>query len=352
MESIMEKLKTDFFKGVLAQPNSSIPAFPIILGYSIWAYSNHTGIPAYEIMKDGKKHGEAQLYVAKKYELPFVVSFTDLNIIGEALGAELTYMDEVIPIHEKPAIQRKDEIESLTPAEPKKDGRMPEILETAKIFKDKFKTPNHILMAGCEGPITAAGSIWGMENLMRNMINDPKSVHHILEIASDSIIDFLNAQLSVGLEFVTLADPSTSLTCISPEFFNEFAVPYYKKIVKNVNSPIFMVHICGESLNIIKDLIKIPKIMIISVDEINMSKAKEVIGKKFVILMGNVSTHVMRYGSPLQVEQEVKRVIKEAGERGKLLISSACDLSPGTPPENIYALINSAKRYGKFPLNI
>ncbi|TXT60248.1 MAG: putative Uroporphyrinogen decarboxylase [Promethearchaeota archaeon] len=350
MESILDKLQTEFFKGVLAVPGSTIPSFPIILGYSIWAYSNHTGIPAYEIMKDGEKHGKAQLYVAKKYDLPFVVSFTDLNIIGEALGAELTYMEDVIPVHETPAIRNTRDIDTLEPADPKTDGRMPEILKSAALFVKNFKNPKNILMAGCEGPITAGGSIWGMENLMRNMINNPDYVHKVLDIATDSIIEFLNFQLSIGLEFVTLADPSASCTCISPEFFKKFAIPHYKKIVKKVNSPIFMVHICGESLAIIEDLIRIPKIMIMSVDDVDMNKAKEIIKKKFIILMGNVSTHIMRYGTPLQVEKEVKRVITQAGKDGRLLVSSACDISPGTPSKNIWALINAVKKYGVFPL--
>jgi len=352
MESIMEKLQTNYFRGVLGESNTSIPAFPIILGYSIWAYSQHSGIPAHEIMKDGKKHAEAQLFVAQKYKLPFVVTFTDLNVVGEALGANLTYMPDVIPVHENPAIMNFEDIDKLQLTDPFKDGRMPQIIKTAKIFVEKFKKKDHILMAGGEGPITAAGSTWGMENLMRNMINNPNLVHKVLEITTDSIIEFLNAQLEQGTEYVTLADPSASCTCISPDFFDKFAVPYYRKIVKKVNSPIFLIHICGKTTNIIRSISKIRKMMIISVDDVNLSEVKNIIGKKFIILMGNVSTKILRYGTVSQVEQEVRRVIWEAGDGGKLLISSACDLSPGTPPENIRALINAGKKFGLFPLEI
>ncbi|MBD3196523.1 MAG: hypothetical protein GF317_15795 [Candidatus Lokiarchaeota archaeon] len=352
MENLMEKLQTDFFKGVLAQSGSSIPGVPIILGYSIWAYSHHTGKTAANIMNSGIEHAKAQLYVANKYNLPFVVTFTDLNIIGEAFGAKLTYLPDVIPVHESPAISQIEDIDNLELLDPFIDGRMPKIIQTAKYFNKNFKKKEHVLMAGCEGPITAAGSIWGMENLMRNMINNPDLVHKILDVSSKTIINFLNAQLEQGTEFVTLADPSASCTCISPEFFKKFAYRYYRKIVKKVNSPIFMIHICGEVLNILDQLIRVPKLMIVSVDDVNMERAKEIIGKKFIILMGNVSTSIIRYGTPLQVEEEVKRVITEAGKGGKLLLSSACDLSPGTPPENIWAMLEATKKYGTFPLNI
>ena len=347
----MELFQTKFFKGILGEPGSHVPSFPIIFGYSIWAYHKLTGLPAYEIMKDGKKHAAAQLYVANEFDLPFVVSFTDLNIIGEALGATLTYMPDVIPIHELPAVHSAEDIELLEPADPHKSGRMPQIIETVKVYVEKFKDPEKIINAGCEGPITAAGSAWGMENLMRNMIKNPKLVHKILETATDSIIEFLNAQMEFGVDNIALADPSASCTCISPEFFKEFAFPYYKKIVKKVNSPTFLLHICGEIFDIIKDIIRIPKIMAISVDIVDLKEAKEAIGKKFVALMGNVPTEMMRYGSPEQVEFEAKKCLQAVAEGGKFMLSTACDIPPKTPSENIRTLINCGKKYGTFPLN-
>ncbi len=347
----MEIFQTEFLRGILGEPGSSVPAFPIALGYPIWAYHKHTGIPAYEIMKDGKKHAEAQLYVAEEYDLPFVVAFSDLNIVGESLGATLTYMPDVIPVHETPAVSSPNDIESLEPADPQKDGRMPQILKTCKLYVERFKDPEHIIAAGVEGPIIAAGSVWGMENLMRNMINNPDLVHKVLKVSTDTIIDFLNAQMEQGANSAVIADPSASYTCISPKFFQEFAVPYLKQITNKVNSMTFLIHICGEILEHIPQLVRIPKLMAISVDKVNLKDAKKAIGKKFIVLMGNVSTSVMRYGTPQEVEEEAKQCIRDVAKDGKFILSTACDIAPGTPPANIKALINTSKKFGTFPLN-
>ncbi|MFX0072717.1 MAG: uroporphyrinogen decarboxylase family protein [Candidatus Hermodarchaeota archaeon] len=346
----MELLQSDILQGLTAKPGSSIPTYPIVLGYAIWAYQERTGIPAYEIMKEGKKHAAAQMFISREYDLPFTVSFSDLNIIGEALGARLTYMPDVIPIHEMPAVLTPEDIESLKPADPYKDGRLPQIIETCKIFVNQLKGQDSILVGGVEGPITSAGSIWGMENLMRNMINNPDLVHKVLEISTQSIIDFLNAQMEQGVDIAALSDPSASCTCISPHFFQEFALPYLKKIARKVNTPAFMIHICGEAFDILKFLVKIPKMLAISVDNVDLKKAKEVIGKKFVVIMGNVATEIMRYGTKEQVEREALKCIKDAAEGGQFLLSTACDIPPKTPPENIRAFINAGKKYGTFPL--
>jgi uroporphyrinogen decarboxylase len=346
----MELLQSNILKGLIGAKGTSVPTYPIVLGYSIWAYSDKTNIPAFELMKDGKKHAAAQMYIAKEYNLPFVVSFTDLNIIGEALGTTLTYMPDVIPVHELPAINSLEKIDSLEPADPYKDGRMPQIIDSCKIFVDTLEKSKYILAGGCEGPITSAGSVWGMENLMRNMIKNPHLVHKILEITTDSIIEFLNAQMSQGIDMIALADPSASCTCISPQFFQEYTMPYLKKIVKKVNSPAFMIHICGETFQILQYLTKIPKIMAISVDKVDLKLAKQELGKKFVVLMGNVSTEIMRYGTTEQVEQAAKNCIQDAAQEGKFLLSTACDLSPKTPPNNIRVFLNAGKKYGTYPL--
>ncbi len=82
---------------------------------------------------------------------------------------------------------------------------------------------------------------------------------------------------------------------------------------------------------------------------VDLKKAKEVLGKKFIILMGNVSTAIMRYGTAQQVEEEAKRCIRAAAEGGKFMLSTACDIAPGTPSANIKALINAGSKYGTYP---
>jgi uroporphyrinogen decarboxylase len=341
----------ELLDGVNAKPGATVPTFPIILGYAINEYCKLMKTPAPQIMRDGQKIAEAQLYLAKRFKLPFVITIADLNVIGEAYGAKLTYMPEVIPVHETPAVSRLDEIDTLEAKNPCQDGRMPQVIKTAGIFAQKFNEKGNLYFGGCEGPITAAGSVWGVENLMRNMIKNPQAVHKVLSSVTDTIIDFLNAQMEAGVLAVGLADPTASLTCISPQFFQEFEVPYLKKITRKVNSPAFLLHVCGEAQNIVDKVSKISNILIFSVDQVNLRQAKKQIGNRFVLLLGNVNTGIMRRGTPADVEAAVKVCLQEGAfsePRGKFILSTGCDIGPGTPPENIEALLKAGKTFGKF----
>jgi len=384
---LLEYIPPEIFNGLMGAPGAPVPAFPIILGYSINEYHYATGIPAPEIMREGEKVAAAQMHVARQYRLPFVISMVDLNVIGEAFGAQLTYMPDVIPVHEFPAIRTTEDIDRLEPRDPRRHGRMPEVIKVARTFKARFNQPGEFCFGGCEGPITAAGSVWGVENLLRNMIKDPPLVHKVLSAVTDTIIDFCNAQLEAGVAAIGFADPTASSTCISPQFFHEFAMPYLKKITRKVNSPGFLLHVCGESLGITRDvcdlgasraanllqasiirrrvlwnepargrllkflehLSMVPKIEIFSVDRVDLAAAKQVVGKRFVILLGNVSTSVLRFGTADDVAREAGACIKAAAAGGNYILSSGCDIAPGTPPANIHALVQ-AGRETRFPI--
>ncbi len=384
---LLESIPPDVLNGLMGAPGAPVPAFPIILGYSINEYHHVTGIPAPEILHDGEKVAAAQMHVARQYHLPFVISVVDLNVIGEAFGAHLTYMPDVIPVHETPAVRSTEDIDRLEPKDPHRDGRMPEIVKVARAFKAGFDQPGEFCFGGCEGPITAAGSVWGVENLLRNMIKNPPLVHKVLSAVTDTIIDFCNAQLEAGVVAVGFADPTASSTCISPEFFHEFAMPYLKKITRKVNSPGFLLHVCGESLDITRDVCNlgasrvanviqtnimrrkvlwnesvrgrmlkfleslsiVPKIEIFSVDNVDMAAAKQAVGKRFVILLGNVSTSILRFGTPEDVVREANACIKAAAPGGNFILSSGCDIAPGTPPANIEALVRTGNE-ARFPI--
>ncbi|MHA1145390.1 MAG: uroporphyrinogen decarboxylase family protein [Candidatus Helarchaeota archaeon] len=342
----------ELLNGLLGKDGGRIPSFPISLGYAINEYHKTSGIPAPQIMKDPKNLAKAQIFVRNKFDLPFAISLCDLNVVGEAFGTKLTYEQATIPMFEEEFLKTLDDVTKLEVLDPHSAGRMPVVIQAGKYFAEKYANVKNILYSGgSEGPITAAGSVFGMENLMRAMIRQPDVVHEALGIITDTIIEFLNAQIEQGLLGVGIAEPTASCSCISPEFFREFAFPYLKKIIRKVNTIGILLHICGDVDGILKDLARLRGLLIMSVDDVSLKKAKEVFSKKMIITLGNVSTTTLLRGKPSDVEKEALECIKQAGDGGRFCLSTACDIAVGTPSANIWALINAGKKFGRFPLN-
>ncbi|MHA1378932.1 MAG: uroporphyrinogen decarboxylase family protein [Candidatus Helarchaeota archaeon] len=339
-----------FIDGLLAKKGAYIPSVPIVLGYSVNEYYKKTGIRAPEIMKDSRKIAEAQFFIAKKLNIDFLISCLDLNVIGEAFGAELSYPIDSVPMLEK-GISDIEKLESLEVLDPMKDGRLPINIEAAQISTDKFKKENLFTFAGSEGPFTAAGAVMGAENLMRNIIKNPELVHKVLDICTESIIEYYKAYIDQGLpNLFGITEPTASISCISPEHFKEFVAPYIKRIVRKVDISAWLLHVCGESEEIIDQIIKLPRLLIFSCDKVDLRKIKKAIGKKFITVLGNVPTQLLMRGTPQEVELVAKKCIEEAGAGGKFILSSGCDIGLGTPYENIQALLNAPKKYGQYPI--
>jgi uroporphyrinogen decarboxylase len=357
MSLIVEGLKKygvseEYAKGLIGTPGSKVPILLLAGGYSVNEYFKKTGISAKEIVSNANHLIKSQIDIHYRFKVELLSCLVDLNIISESFGAKLYYEKEVLPMPNEPAIDTLSAVDELEVTDPKKDGRMPVILDCAKLYRKKYYNKGFVYSGVIEGPITAASNIVGIENLMRGMKKSPSLVHKLLEKVSEVCIEFGNAQIENGLDSVGIAEPTASSTVISPEFFKEFCVPYLKRINLKLNTMGVFIHICGYTQPIIEQWIKIPKTFIISVDDVDLKKIFETIGKKFMVVAGNVSTTSLLRGSPQEVEKITKDCLSKVGENGKYIASPACDLAPGTPENNINAFINTCKKYGKYPINL
>jgi len=357
MSLIVEGLKKygiseEFANGLIGTPGSTVPILLLAGGYSVNEYFKKTGISAKEIVSNANHLIKSQVDIHYRFKVELLSCLVDLNIISESFGAELYYEKEVLPMPNKPAINSLSDVDELEIPDPKKDGRMPVILDCAKIYKEKYSKKGFTYSGIIEGPLTAASNVVGIENLMRGMKKSPNLVHKLLEKVSEVCIEFGNAQIENGLDSLGIAEPTASSTVISPEFFKEFCVPYLKRINLKLNTMGMSIHICGYTQPIIEQWIKIPKTFVISVDDVDLKKAFNIIGKKFIVVAGNLSTTSLLRGSPQEVEKITKDCLSKVGENGKYIASPACDLAPGTPEKNINAFINTCKKYGKYPINL
>lgn len=76
-----------------------------------------------------------------------------------------------------------------------------------------------------------------------------------------------------------------------------------------------------------------------------MAKAKEIV-KGRCALEGNVSTIEAFYeGTPEDVVREANAILDLFGNRGGLILSSACEIPRHTPKSNVRALTDAVRQY-------
>lgn len=147
-------------------------------------------------------------------------------------------------------------------------------------------------------------------------------------------------------------------TIISPELYRKLIKPAQKEIydhIKSLTDAKILLHSCGSVYKLIDDFIEIGVDCLnpVQVSAVNMEsdRLKREFGDRITFWGGGCDTQqVLQFGSPREVEEEVRRRIKDLAPGGGFVFAQVHNIQPGTPPENICTMFDSALKYGKYPI--
>jgi uroporphyrinogen decarboxylase len=81
----------------------------------------------------------------------------------------------------------------------------------------------------------------------------------------------------------------------------------------------------------------------------DIKEIKKDYGKR-TCLLGNIDcSFLLVFGSPDEVRQNVRDTIAMAAPGGGYIISSSNSIHPGCRPENYLAMVDAARKYGRYP---
>ncbi len=310
-----------------------------ILGYTTLEWSNDFEIFAELIRQKELKLGIKGASIG-----------LDLRAVGTALGTELSYPERGIPCIKKHILQDYKDLDRLPPFSPKKNPFLQKKLETARRLKERF--PDLPISTSTNGPLSAAQSIRPAELILTDMRRNKAELHRLLHFTLDCCLEWVRCFTEAfGPVSFSFGDPLASGNLISKKLYDEFALPYQKKLIEGVIAitgikPVC--HICGKSRHLWEDIADMP-LTGFSVDNIeDIAQLKEVLGDKMLII-GNVSpTEVLRFGQPEDVVEAVKSCIAKAADSPKgYLLHTGCDVPLYTSLENMYAYIYAVRTYGR-----
>lgn len=82
----------------------------------------------------------------------------------------------------------------------------------------------------------------------------------------------------------------------------------------------------------------------------NLEELKQRHGKDIIFCGGMDTSRVLPKGSPEDVRQEVRRIIKELGRGGGLMIGAVHTVMNDVPAENVLAMVDAVEEFGRYPL--
>ena len=324
-------------------PIDRLPCVPIVGNTA----ARVIGVKVSEFRGNGKLIADAQVAAYRRFGYDVIRIFTDLYTVAEAMGARVHYPDDETAYLAEPSITSVDEIGSLRPIDPRKDGNLPHHLEAMeRAFEAVGK--GAVVNGALTGPFTTASFLIGTETLVRLILKNPAAAHALCEVAFESTLAYAKAIMDTGCT-PSLTDAMCSTTVISPRQFKEFGFPYLKRLVDFIHSRgrAVTLHICGKTHPIWEAMADTGADCLSIDNAADLLAAKETVGHR-VRLMGNVSpSEIMLQGTPQDVREAVRACVRKAHDNPKgLIIASGCSLPVETPFENIDAMLDAVREIG------
>lgn len=210
------------------------------------------------------------------------------------------------------------------------------------------------------GPVgTVFESSWqmmGLENFMMNLIIAPEVCEAIVKHVADFYIQFYTKVLDEAGDLVDVVfcgdDLGTqSSLLMKPDTYREIIKPHQKRVFDVIHKygKKVMYHSCGAVAPMIPDLIDagvdILEALQFSAKGMDPRELKDKYGDKLCFHGGiNVQT-TLPYGTVEDVIKEVEERIEILGKNGGYILAPSHAIQAGTPPENIIAMMETAKNY-------
>lgn len=321
-----------------------VACFPLILNHA----ARVLGVPVGVYNRDGKVMGNAHVAAFRRYGNDLILIFSTTSTLAEAMGTKMEFFDEDAPQISEPFLKQHSDISKLKLPDFSKDGRLPVYMEATEICVKEVGS-EVVVSTVFGGPLTTAAALYPVELLTRDMIKNPAWVHELLEICTQAGIRFIDEILKRGA-LPIIVEPIGSGSLVSPRHFKEFVAPYLKRLADHVHQTgggmPAVLHICGKTTPNFKAMLE-ADFDIWSLDACDLGEAKAAAGHR-VALVGNVIPANLLKNSPEEIDAEAREICEKMGDKVGFILGSGCEVPINTPPENIDALINAARKYGKY----
>ncbi len=244
----------------------------------------------------------------------------------------------------QPVIRSLSDLDAVRPIDPLKDGLLPRALDDYRYFwghLDPVYIDEYGYLDGVAasfGPVELAAVLLGHAAFFLNLITEPEAVHRLLEITTESVLSWLKAHEPINgpLKRIAIADHIPGQ--VSREHFEEFWLPYTRRILAEFPEATFLYH----------NEYPIPYLDALAELDFDvfhfggeLAPVKAALGEKMT-LMGNLHpVESMLAGSPERVKAEALACLDEGATGGRFLLSTAGGLAPDTPAENVAAMLEA-----------
>lgn len=329
----------DFVACVEGKVPPRLPVFALGLEFDL----SMGGLTCEESRNDVDKTVQATVAAVQRFGYDWAMVFPDDYVEFEPLGLKM-HDDPGTPAMptEYLPMDRETLCRFRIP-DPDREMRLPIHLEMIRKVKERLGE-SAVVVGRIAAPFSALALVYGMNDLLANVLLEPDLVRDNMRFFVDHQVAFGKAQFDAGVDALWLGDCVASSKLIGAGHYEEFAFNPAAEVASALSGEgkRLIYHAAETSLSHLSMETQLPVSAVNLGEGASISEIKNQL-KTSMCLMGNFDPILLRDGSPEEVSTATARMIEENGMDGRYLFNTGEGITPDTPPENVLAMMETAR---------
>ncbi|MHC4259051.1 MAG: uroporphyrinogen decarboxylase family protein [Planctomycetota bacterium] len=204
-------------------------------------------------------------------------------------------------------------------------------------------------------PSSVFNSAYGLrklEDLFVDPIVNPGFYKNLMEFCTDDVIHVGEQIVKAGGDVMRVVGNVANSAMVSCEFYLEHISPYEKRYIDALTCGGCKVlfHNCGQCASLLRayrSMLDGQALESLSThpsggDIDSLKSAREALGDSIVMVGNFDQVHLLREGTKEDIRREVSKIFEETRGDNRFIFSTSDSIVPGTPKENIEALVEFA----------
>jgi len=293
---------------------------------------------------------EVTLQPLERFDLDAAILFSDILTIPDAMGLGLSFAEGEGPRFARP-LRTAADIARL--AVPDMGRELRYVMDAVSLIRKELH--GRVPLIGFSGsPWTLACYMvegGGSDNFARVKslaLNEPKLMHQLLEVVTDSVIAYLSAQRAAGAQALMVFDTWGGV--LAPHTYREFSLRYLNRIAQEFprgegadKTPLLLF---GKGNAPYLEELAASGAEGVGVDWlVSLEEARRRTGGK-VALQGNLDP-VTLYANPDTIRAEVARTLASYGHGSGHVFNLGHGMSPDMNPEHVKVLVDAVHEFSR-----
>jgi uroporphyrinogen decarboxylase len=283
---------------------------------------------------------EAQILAQETYHHDNVMSpWGCILVEAEALGTKLKIKENDYATVEEFPLKSVNEHDKINPEDILSSPRVKTIAESIRIMNEIIGDTVFV-GAMVQSPMLLASQLMEVSDLCVEVMTEPDGTHALLEKLTKAAIMYADILIDSGAHGIFVENGANAGDLFGPDISEEFIFGTTKQVVDHIKSRGLYVISQNYAEYPFTDLEFKLKPDALSFAKGDLAELK----KENVCLMGNMDQNVFIQGSRAEIEQEVKRCMDSAPEKG-FILSTGGEISLDTSTENMGHMWDIVRSY-------